>query len=136
MTDILSTGRPAERLGTERIAWLTTAGADAQPQSSPIWFVWDGSAFWLRSQASAGKVANVRANTKVALHLADDGNGGDIVTAEGAAEIVDDLPDEVEAAYMSKYGAAIVSDLNSTPEELKADYPTTLRITPTRTRAW
>lgn len=136
MTDVLSTGRPAERLGTERIAWLTTAGADGQPQSSPIWFVWDRSAFWLRSQARAGKVANVRANPKVALHLADDGDGGDIVTVEGTAEIVDELPEDVEAAYMSKYGAAIVSALHSTPEELKAGYPTTVRITPTRIRVW
>ena len=136
MTDVLTTGRAADRLGTELIAWLTTAGADGQPQSSPIWFVWDGSAFWLRSQASAGKVTNVRANPKVALHLADDGNGGDIVTAEGTAEIVDELPDDVEAAYMSKYGTAIVSALNTTPEKLMADYPTTVRVTPTRARTW
>lgn len=136
MTDALSTARPAERLGTELIAWLTTAGADGQPQSSPVWFVWDGSAFWLRSQARAGKVTNVRANPKVALHLADDGHGGDIVTAEGTAEIVDDLPADVEAAYLTKYETAIVSALNSTPEKLKADYPTTVRITPTRSRTW
>jgi PPOX class probable F420-dependent enzyme len=136
MTDILSTGRPAERLGADRIAWLTTAGADGQPQSSPVWFVWDGSAFWLRSQANAGKVANLRANPKVALHLADDGDGGDIVTAEGTAEIVDRLPDDVEAAYLSKYGTAIVSALETTPEKLMAEYPTTVRVTPTRARTW
>jgi len=136
MSDDLSTGRPAERLGTEPIAWLTTAGADGQPQSSPVWFLWDGSAFWLRSEARAGKVTNVRANPKVALHLGDDGHGGDIVTAEGTAEIVDGLPAAVETAYLTKYGAAIVSALNSTPEQVKADYPTTVRITPTRTRTW
>src|SRR5215207_9466163 len=89
VSDPLAEPRPAERLAIEPIAWLTTAGADHQPQSSPVWFHWDGSAFWLRTQAAARKLTNIRANPKVALHLADDGNGGDIVTVEGTAELRD-----------------------------------------------
>jgi PPOX class probable F420-dependent enzyme len=76
VSDPLAEPRPAERLATEAIAWLTTAGADGQPQSSSVWFHWDGSAFWLRTQVAARKVTNIRANPKAALHLADDGNGG------------------------------------------------------------
>ena len=33
--------RALERLATDRIAWLTTVDADGQPQSMPIWFLWE-----------------------------------------------------------------------------------------------
>jgi Pyridoxamine 5'-phosphate oxidase len=45
VSDPLAETRPAERLAIEPIVWLTTAGADGQPQSSPVWFHWDGLAF-------------------------------------------------------------------------------------------
>ena len=89
MSNSLADSRPAEQLAIEPIAWLTTAGTDGQPQSSPVWFHWDGSMFWLRTQVAARKVKNIRANPKVALHLSDDGNGGDVVTVEGTAELRD-----------------------------------------------
>lgn len=64
---------------------------------------WDGSATWLRSQVAAGKVTNIKVNPKVAMNLGDDGNGGDIVTVEGTAELGDTGPDDVESAYLAKY---------------------------------
>ena len=135
MTDVLHEDGPAGRLNDEPVAWLTTAGADGQPQSSPVWFVWDGSSLWLRSQSQAGKVRNIEANPRVALHLADDGHGGNIVTIEGRASF-EDAPQELLATYLSKYDDAIRHALNTTPEQLATDYPTTIRITPTRARVW
>ena len=87
MTEMLQQDGPAQRLAGESVAWLTTAGADGQPQSSPIWFIWDGASLWLRSQAQAGKVRNIKANPRVAFHLADDGYGGNIITIEGTASL-------------------------------------------------
>jgi len=136
VSDPLTKPRPTERLAIEPIAWLTTAGADHQPQSSPVWFHWDGSAFWLRTQAAARKLTNIRANPKVALHLADDGNGGDIVTVEGTAELRDRWPDGVESAFLTKYDEAIRIAIGFTFEQLRIDYPVTIRISPTRTRTW
>ena len=83
-------------------AWLTTAGADGQPQSSPVWFVWDGASLWLRSQAQAGKVRNIKANPRVAFHLADDGHGGNIITIEGLASF-EEAPHDLFASYLTKY---------------------------------
>jgi hypothetical protein len=71
----------------------------------------------------------------VAFHLADDGNGGDIVTIEGLASL-EDAPADLLAAYVTKYDDDIRKALQTTPEQLAADYPTTIRITPTRTRTW
>jgi PPOX class probable F420-dependent enzyme len=136
MTDVLQQAGPAQRLAGEGIGWLTTAGANGQPQSSPVWFLWDGTSLWLRSQAQAGKVRNIKANPRVAFHLADDGQGGNILTIEGAASLEAELPEQLLDAYLAKYGEAIRTGLQTTPEQLAADYPITIRIAPSRTRAW
>jgi PPOX class probable F420-dependent enzyme len=134
MTDVLQQDGPARRLASEGVAWLTTAGAESQPQSSPVWFVWDGASLWLRIQAQAGKVRNIKANPRVAFHLADDGDGGDIITIEGLASF-EEAPQELLVAYLTKYDNAIRTDLQTSPEQVAVDYPTTIRIRPTRTRA-
>ena len=136
MTDVLQQDGPAQRLAGEGVGWLTTVSADGQPQSSPVWFIWDGASLWLRSQAQAGKVRNIKVNPRVALHLADDGHGGNIITIEGAASLEAELPERLLEAYFVKYGEAIRTALQTTPEQLAADYPITIRISPTRTRAW
>ena len=135
MSEMLQQDGPAQRLAGESVAWLTTAGTDGQPQSSPIWFIWDGASLWLRSQTQAGKVRNIKANPRVAFHLADDGYGGNIITIEGTATFEAEPPELFEA-YLAKYDVAIRTALQTTPEQLAVDYPTTIRISPTRTRAW
>ena len=72
----------------------------------------------------------------MAFHLADDGHGGNIITIEGTASLDAEPPDELLEAYFAKYGEAIRTALQTTPEQLAADYPITIRITPTRTRVW
>ena len=72
----------------------------------------------------------------MALHLADDGNGGDIVTVEGTAELRDRWPDDVESAFLTKYGEAIRMAIGTTFEQLRTDYPVTIRTSPTRARTW
>ena len=135
MSDVLGQEGSARRLADETVGWLTTVSPNGQPQSSPVWFIWDGASLWVRSQADAGKVRNVRANERVAFHLADDGHGGNIVTIEGAASL-ESPPGELMNAYLAKYDEAIRGALQTTPEQLAGDYPTTIRITPTRTRVW
>ena len=135
MTDVLQQDGPAQRLAGEGVAWLTTSSSDGQPQSSPVWFIWDGASLWLRSQSGAGKIRNIEANPRVAFHLADDGHGGNILTIEGTASFETGPPSLLDA-YLAKYDDAIRNALQVTPEQLAADYPITIRITPTRTRAW
>src|SRR5688572_7431828 len=103
MTDTLKQDRPAAHLDSAEVAWLTTVTGSGQPQSSPVWFLWDGSSFWLRSQAAAGKVRNIQANPKVAIHLSDDGHGGDVVTVDGTASLGEEPPDGLLDRYLTKY---------------------------------
>ena len=126
--------RAAQRLGTEHIAWLTTVRPDGQPQSSPIWFLWEDGELVLASLATTPRVANIRANPHVAVNLNTDADGGDVVTIEGLAQIDDaPVPDATQEAYFRKYDAKI-AEYGWTREGMRRDYPVTIRITPTRVR--
>jgi PPOX class probable F420-dependent enzyme len=126
----------AQRLRAESIAWVTTVAPGGQPQSSPVWFLWDGDAFLVYAQPRSWKVRNVRANPKVSLHLNSDEHGGRIVTFEGDARIGDGQPEaQDESAYLVKYRQGIAS-LGVTPEQFEADYSVAILITPTRVRVY
>jgi PPOX class probable F420-dependent enzyme len=128
--------RAESRLRSEPIIWLTTVRADGQAQATPVWFLWDGETFLLYSQPDAQKVRNLAANPKVALHLDDDGSGGDVVTVEGTATVEPDTPraDRVDG-YLTKYQAAIDA-LGYEPGPFARTYSTAIRVRPTRVRVW
>ncbi len=125
-----------ERLRDHVTIWLTTVSPQGQPQSTPVWFVWDGSTFLLYSRPDTPKLANIASNAKVSVHLDGDAAGNDVVTFEGTAEVSEHQPpaDQVPA-YVEKYRGPI-RDLGWTPETFAADYSVPLRITPTRDRIW
>jgi PPOX class probable F420-dependent enzyme len=124
------------RLRSEPVAWLTTVRADGQAQSTPVWFLWDGSTFLLYSQPGAQKVRNVTVNPKVSLHLSDNGAGDDVVTFEGTAAVEPGTPraDRV-GGYLAKYEAAIEA-LGYEPGPFARTYSTAIRVRPTRVRVW
>ena len=124
--------RADQRLRAELIVWITTVRADGQPQSSPVWFRWDGATFLIYSQPATQKVGNLRANSRVSLHLDGDGRGGDVVTVEGTAELG---PAEPSADYLEKYRAAILR-IGYTPESFLRSFSVAISVTPSRARAW
>jgi PPOX class probable F420-dependent enzyme len=126
----------AERLQTEGIVWITTVSPEGQPQSSPVWFLWADGDFLVYAQPLSLKVRNIRANSKVSLHLNSDEAGGQIATFEGSARISEDHPPgQEDGAYLDKYREGIVS-IGMTPEQMGAEYATAIRITPTRVRVY
>jgi PPOX class probable F420-dependent enzyme len=125
-----------ERLRADMIGWLTTVTPDGQPQTFPIWFLWDAGEILVYSDRRAKRNLNIHANPRVSLHLNDNGEGGDIVVVEGEARIDDATPPVTEnAAYLAKYGAWISEHLTSA-EEMATVYNVPLRIRPTRGRAF
>lgn len=125
-----------ERLRTDMIGWLTTVTADGQPQTFPIWFLWEDGEALVYSDRRAKRNANIAANPRVSLHLGDNGRGGDIVIVEGEARIDMATPPVTEhAGYLAKYGAWITEYLTSA-EEMATIYNVPLRIRPTRGRAF
>jgi PPOX class probable F420-dependent enzyme len=123
-----------ERLRREVIVWLTTVRADGQPQTSPVWFLWDGRTFLIYSLPKSQKVPNIRSNGRVSLHLNDDGVGGDIVSIEGQASAGGSEPPLIEVLeYVEKY-RQLIAELGSDPDRFSGAYSVPIRVTPTRWR--
>jgi PPOX class probable F420-dependent enzyme len=123
------------RLERDMIAWLTSITPNGQPQTFPVWFLWEGGGVLVYSSKKARRNANIAANPRVSIHLEADSDGGDLVILEGTARIDDATPSaDRQAAYMAKYGEWMVRDLGSVDAFL-AEYIVPVRITPTRGRA-
>jgi PPOX class probable F420-dependent enzyme len=125
-----------ERLRSEVIVWMTTVDGTGQPQSTPVWFLWEGDGFLVYSRPEGRKLRNIDGNPHVSLHLEGNRVGGDNVIFEGTAQRVDDAPPADQSSeYIEKYRQRIES-YGWTAESFAADYSVALRITPTRTRIW
>jgi PPOX class probable F420-dependent enzyme len=124
----------AERLRAGLVVWLTTVTPSGQPQTTPVWYHWDGETFLFYSQPGRPKLTNIAANPRVSLHPQGAEDAEDAVTIEGMAAIdpsaplCDGLPE-----YISKY-VGLMDGFGWTPASVAADYSVAVRVTPTRFR--
>ncbi len=129
-------GRAERRLREEKIAWLTTVRADGQPQSVPVWFLWDREAVLIYSQPGRQKLRNIERNPRVGLNLNSNARGGDVVRLEGAAEIVEGAPPANEVPpYVDKYRESITR-IGLDEEGFARTYSVAVRVTPERWQIW
>jgi len=129
-----SDARALERLATDIVGWLTTVAPDGQPQTFPIWFLWEAGEALIYSDRRAKRNANIAHNPKVSLHLNDDGRGGDMVVMEGEARVDDTTPPVTgHRAYLAKYGD-LITELLTSAEEMGTVYDVPIRVRPTRGR--
>jgi PPOX class probable F420-dependent enzyme len=126
----------AARFAREPIVWLTTVRPDGQPQSVPVWFVWEDGSFLLYSQPGKPKLRNIEDNPRVSLHLRGTDTGDDIVTIEATAAPDPEAPaaDRVDH-YIRKYSGQI-DHYGWTPASFAEDYSEPIRLTPTTVRTW
>lgn len=116
------------------VVWLTTVTPAGQPQTSPVWYHWDGHTFLFFSQPGQPKLANIAANPRVSLHPVGAPDAEDAVTIEATAALdpsappCDQIPD-----YIAKYLERI-DYLEWTPASFAEDYSVAVRVTPTRFR--
>ena len=71
-------------------AHVATVGADGAPQSSPMWFGWDGERIRLTHTRTRQKFRNLQANPRVALSIADPADPQRYLELRGEVESVDD----------------------------------------------
>jgi PPOX class probable F420-dependent enzyme len=136
MSEVKIEGRAAERLGADTVGWLVTVSPTGQPQSSPVWFLFDDASIYIQSQPDAAKLRNIAGNERVSFHLDDDGRGSDIVIVEGRADLLPAAPAPLFDRYAAKYGALMRELFQATADDLAAAYSVTIRVTPTHLRAW
>ena len=130
-------GKRAEsRLKEEEIAWMTTVRSDGQPQTVPVWFLWDDDGFLIYSQPNRQKLKNISRNPRVGLNLNTNEQGNDVVRLEGTASIDEDAPLSSEVApYVAKYRESIAR-IGYDVEGFARAYSVAVRVTPERWQVW
>jgi PPOX class probable F420-dependent enzyme len=75
------------------------------PQVTPVWYLWDGEAFYFSTKKDSAKYRNMKRNPSISL-IVDESHGLRYVAAYGKAHIIDhDDPDFAHLASrtISKY---------------------------------
>lgn len=74
------------------------------PQLSPVWFVWDGDAFYFRIAKDTAKYRNILRNRSISLMIYDTA-GFRYLVAYGNAIVLDHNPRDVAVQIVHKYYA-------------------------------
>jgi len=130
---LLANPAVASRLENDEVIWLTTVRRDGQPQSSPVWFVWNGVDVLIFSRPDATKVLNLASNPLVALHL-DDRNGA-VVILEGRATLNAHVAVGLVDVYAAKYRDGFAR-LGTDASTYLGDFSTAIMVRPTRARVF
>jgi PPOX class probable F420-dependent enzyme len=127
--------RVADQLTESGIIWLTTLKPDGTPEPNPVWFYWNGSNIFVRSQDNP-KIRNIVADPRVVLNFNTDASGSTVAVIHGTARIADENAfTSVRDAYTTNYAQGSVA-LGTSAEQMLADYRETIIIEPTRLRGW
>lgn len=77
-------------------AILAVQRPSAPPQLTPLWFYWDGEAFYLSTTRDRAKYPNIKRNPAVSL-IVNDQAAHTYVAAYGRAEIIEENKDGIVA---------------------------------------
>lgn len=92
MTEVIPASH-ADLLASTALAHVATIGLDGAPQSTPVWFGWDGT--YLRFAQVSGyqqKVRNLRREPRIALSIVDPDNPYRYLEVRGMVQRIDDDP--------------------------------------------
>ncbi|HEX7591339.1 MAG TPA: pyridoxamine 5'-phosphate oxidase family protein [Candidatus Limnocylindrales bacterium] len=134
--------RILERLREDRVIWMTTVDRGA-PQPAPVWFLYErdrqGERILVYSKTGARRIANIRANSHVALNFNCTPGGGQVHVIRGVARIALEVPAVPQnQTYMDRYQDWIEdnADWDNTFEGFAAQYSVPIEITDLETWGW
>ena len=122
------------RLADEKVIWLTTVGQDGSPQPNPVWFLWEGETVLTFSRPDAKRLAHIKRNPRVSLHLNCTRTGGDVTVLTGRAEVLEDDP-TAYPDYVVKYRTDI-EGISGTVEAFAKEYSVPTRVVVDRARGF
>ena len=73
-------------LQSTALAHVATIGPHGEPQSTPVWFLWDGQRVRITQVEGQQKLRNLRRDQRVALSMADPNNPGRNLEIRGRVE--------------------------------------------------
>jgi PPOX class probable F420-dependent enzyme len=128
-----------ELLGGARVIWLSSTRPDGRPHVVPTWFDWDGEHITVFTRPDAQKVRNVRYEPRVMVAIGRADLTFEVELLEGEVQIVEPTPGSRAVCpsprFAAKYADAL-REAGRTVEGFAADYPSALRIRPTRLLDW
>jgi len=131
--------RTLARLDSEQIAWIGTTGRDGYPHAVPIWFLWNDGRALIFSEPNTAKVRNLRADSRVVLHLEAGDDHEQLAVLRGAAALspqpTAEWLDSVGDEYAQKYRDGLIG-VRMTMAEMAARYSVVIEITPLQLIAW
>ena len=103
----------ADLLDKPTFAHLATIRPDGSPQSSVMWFDWDGERIRMTHTKTRQKFRNIAGEPRVALSIPEPGNPYRFLEVRGVVESIDD--DDAEASFyqslQKRYGQSFpISD--------------------------
>lgn len=94
----------ADLLQTTAVIHVATIGPDGEPQSTPVWFSWDGQHLLFSQTKTRQKYRNLRRDPRVAVSLTDPDNLYRYLEIRGEVVRIDEDPDlEFINALSKKY---------------------------------
>ncbi len=115
----------ADLLERPLFAHLATVRPDGSPQSSVMWFAWDGTHLLFTHTSARQKFANLTAEPRVAVSILDPDNPYRFLEIRGEAESIEPDPGaEFYRSLQHRYGADY--------EITDADVRVVIRVRPTR----
>lgn len=76
--------------------------AKGGPQLTPVWYVWDGEAFYFSTTRDRSKYPNLKRDQNISL-IVDDLEGHKYIAAYGRAEIIEENVGELTRPIIKKY---------------------------------
>ena len=88
-------------LRSKTLAHVATIGPDGEPQSTPVWYTWDGSRVRISQVERQQKLKNLRREPRVALSFVDPENPGRNIELRGRVEREEPDPDKAMPRELS-----------------------------------
>jgi PPOX class probable F420-dependent enzyme len=101
-TDRVIPATHVDILEKKGFAHVATIGPDGAPQSSPVWYGWDGEHLLFSQTTGRQKYRNLKRHPEVALSVTDPDNPYRYLEIRGRVESIDEDPDNRFINSMAK----------------------------------
>ncbi|MGH8988970.1 MAG: PPOX class F420-dependent oxidoreductase [Acidimicrobiales bacterium] len=119
----------ADILEKKGFAHVATVGSHGEPQSSPVWYGWDGHVLSFSQTTGRQKYHNLGKEPRIALSVTDPENPYRYIEIRGVVEGIDEDPDNAFINSMAKK----YLDEDVYPWHKPEDHRVIVRVRPERT---
>lgn len=89
-------------LHSDALAHVATIGPKGEPQTTPVWFGWDGTHLFFSQTKGRQKYRNVKRNPQIAISIVDPQNPYHYLELRGKVVRIDEDPDYAFINSMAK----------------------------------